>query len=74
MNSLFVLAAIVIFADGNQPPSSPLQVPHNQVAVMCSKSGEQVSGTNKICYNNRPGSQAAITISAVQLCPLSIDR
>jgi len=45
-----------------------------QVAVTCFKSGEQVSGMNKICYYNCLGSQAAITIGAVELCPLSIDR
>jgi len=43
-------------------------------AVTCFKSGEQTSGMNKICYYNCMGSTAAITISAVKLCPLSIRR
>jgi len=41
-------------------------------AVTCFKSGEQTSGMNKICYYNCMGSTAAITISAVKLCPLTI--
>lgn len=45
-----------------------------QVAVVCMKSGEQTSGMNKICYYNCLGSQVAITIGAVELCPLTIDR
>jgi hypothetical protein len=43
-------------------------------AVTCFKSGEQTSGMNKICYYNCMGSTAAITISSVSLCPLSIQR
>ena len=43
-------------------------------AVTCFKSGEQTSGMNKICYYNCMGSTAAMTISAVKLCPLSIRR
>jgi hypothetical protein len=35
---------------------------------------EAVSGMNKICYYDCLGSEAAITISAVALCPLSIKR
>ena len=45
-----------------------------KIAVLCFKTGEQVSGLNKICYYNCLGSQAAITIKAFQLCPLSINR
>lgn len=45
-----------------------------QVAVLCFKSGEELSGANKICYYDCLGSRAAITISAVALCPLSIDH
>lgn len=43
-------------------------------AVMCFKTGEKISGMNKICYYDCTGSEAAITISSVELCPLSIDR
>ena len=41
-------------------------------AVTCFKTGEQISGMNKICYYNCMGSTAAITISSVELCPLTI--
>jgi hypothetical protein len=44
------------------------------IAVTCFKTGEQISGMNKICYYNCLGSAAAITISSVQLCPLSIQQ
>ncbi len=45
------------------------------VAVMwCFLTGEQTAGMNKICYYNCLGSPAAITIGAVELCPLSINR
>lgn len=45
-----------------------------QVAALCFKTGESTSGMNKICYYDCLGSQAAITISSVQLCPLNINR
>lgn len=53
---------------------SPALDANTKVAVACFKSGEQTSGMNKICYYDCLGSQAAITISSVQLCPLSINR
>lgn len=43
-------------------------------AVVCFLKGEQISGMNKICYYDCLGSAAAITISAVELCPLTITR
>ncbi|CAI2932461.1 conserved protein of unknown function [Aminobacter niigataensis] len=46
----------------------------DQVAAVCFKTGEQVSGMNKICYYDCLGSAVAITIGAVQLCPLSINN
>ena len=45
-----------------------------KVAVICFKSGEQVSGMNKICFYNCLGSTVAINVSSVALCPLSIDH
>ena len=44
------------------------------VSVTCFKTGEETSGMNKICYYDCLGSSAAITISSVALCPLTIDR
>jgi hypothetical protein len=43
-------------------------------ALTCFKTGEKLSGMNKICFYNCLGSEAAITISAVKLCPLSIQN
>ena len=45
-----------------------------KVAIMCFMTGEQISGMNKICYYDCMGSGAAITVSAVSLCPLSINQ
>ncbi len=47
---------------------------NTQVAVTCFSQGERISGMNKICYYDCLGSEVAITISAVALCPLSIQR
>ncbi len=41
--------------------------------LLCFKTGEQVSGMNKICYYNCGGSPAAITVKAFKLCPPSIN-
>ncbi len=49
-------------------------IPQTKLAMTCFKSGEQISGMNKICYYNCLGSTAAITISAVELCPLNIEN
>ena len=43
-------------------------------AIMCFKTGEQISGLNKICYYDCAGSTAAITIKSYELCPLSINQ
>jgi hypothetical protein len=48
--------------------------PRDAHATTCFKTGERTSGMNKICYYDCLGSEAAITISSVELCPLSIDR
>jgi hypothetical protein len=43
-------------------------------AVTCFGTGERTSGMNKICYYSCLGSSAAITISSVELCPLTIKQ
>lgn len=43
-------------------------------AIICTYRGEQVSGMNKICYYDCPGSPVAIAIPVLELCPLSIRR
>ena len=42
--------------------------------VICLFKGEQISGTNKVCYYDCLGSIFAITIPGLQLCPLNIRR
>ena len=34
---------------------------------------ERISGLNKICYYNHLGSEVAITIKSIQLCPVTIN-
>jgi hypothetical protein len=48
--------------------------PHETPLMTCFKSGERVSGMNKICYYNCAGSTAAITVQSFELCPLSIQN
>ncbi len=43
-------------------------------ACSCFKSGEKISGLNKICYYNCCGSGAAITVKNYEMCPLSISN
>lgn len=57
----------------NQPCSICFD-PDYAFAVTCFYKGEQVSGFNKICYYDCLGSMAAITISSVALCPLTIQH
>lgn len=64
---LVALATTATAPNQSTPPSQ-------QMAVMCFKTGERQSGMNKICYYDCLGSAAAITIGAVELCPLSIDN
>lgn len=59
---------ILIFSSSIHPI-----VPAN-AAVTCYKVTEYTSGFNKICIYNCLGSEAAITIGATQLCPLTINR
>jgi hypothetical protein len=74
---LFALSALVgtaisVFSAhfaAAEKPQKPIQL-----AITCFKSGEQTSGSNKICYYNCMGSQAAITIPFTSLCPLTIDQ
>ena len=48
--------------------------PNIQKVATCFFKGERTSGMNKICYYDCMGSEAAITISNVSLCPLSINN
>jgi len=62
---LILLTALVIFFTA---------APTTRATILCFKTGEKTSGLNKICYYDCGGSEAAITIGATQLCPLSIQQ
>lgn len=70
--TVWILAAISfgLLADVSQsaPPEEMM------TAAICFKSGEQEAGLNKICYYDCLGSTVAITISAIKLCPLTINN
>lgn len=57
----------------SSPPNAGLRATPVQSAT-CFFTHERSSGMNKICYYDCLGSPAAITVSAVQLCPLNIRR
>ena len=72
---LFLVSATSVQAEDfnlNRLFKSPSPV--IELAVMCFFSHEYISGMNKICIYDCLGSEAAITISSVQLCPLNINR
>ena len=70
MKTLIVLAAL------SATPSEPHYTPKSEAfaTVSCFKSGEQLSGMNKICYYDCLGSQVAINIGSTEICPLTINH
>ena len=80
---IWLAAALVIYAGFasasiSNKPAVPLAIENSQlptlnVAAMCFKQGEQRSGQNKICYYRCLSGTVAITIPALELCPLSIE-
>jgi hypothetical protein len=41
----------------------------SRVAIICTKSGDQVSGLTKTCYYNCVGEERAMTTRAYESCP-----
>lgn len=76
MRGLVAVAAMLAFTPVNAAESTPLPKSGrlDLAAVMCFKSGEQRAGTNKICYYDCLGNTVAITIGALDFCPLSINN
>ena len=68
-----ILATALLAALVPQHPHMSRE-PLVQVAATCFKSGEQASGTNKICFYNCMGSQVAVNVGLVDLCPLTIEH
>lgn len=71
MKSSSILAALISATLLYSPAPNPSK---QRMAALCFFTGQQVSGMNKICFYNCLGSQAAITIGALALCPINIDR
>jgi hypothetical protein len=76
MKSLLIVAAALALAVSAESPAieSPDQEAGVQVAVTCSKTKEEFTGKRRICYYDCLGTARAISIPAIQECPLSIER
>jgi len=71
MKSGLVVALALMMSTGFAVAKEPKR--WNWFPSVCYKTaGEKFAGMNKICYFDCSGNQAAITISAVSLCPLTI--
>jgi hypothetical protein len=68
---LFILAALSVAPFHSYMSKDPAI---KQATVTCFYKGEQRSNMNKICYYDCLGSAYAITVGAVELCPLSIQQ
>lgn len=69
MSKEIMMALAVVTGQAEPPVTRGVDV-----AVTCFSAGEQEAGMNKICYYDCLGSTVAITISAIGLCPLTINR
>ena len=76
MKRAFLAAALLIIG-ASSATAQQSERPYNprvRMAMMCFSAGEQQAGFNKICLYDCMGSQVAITINAIQMCPMSINR
>ena len=74
MGSTSALALLAMFVPAEISTGQISSPPVVRLAAMCFKTGEEISGLNKICYYDCLGSAAAITIKSFALCPLNINR
>lgn len=74
MNTLLAIAAVALTTPWSQAPATINEPAQQKLATLCFKSGENVSGMNKICFYNCLGSTVAITIGSIELCPLTINN
>lgn len=84
------ILAAPVFARLNEAPVGPASSPsvtgsnghalrdslarYAQNGETCFFKGEKTDGLNKICFYDCASGEAAITIGAASLCPLSIER
>lgn len=71
-----ILAAILsLFLDSIYIASpQPAPLPPNPPHAACFKSGEQTSGSNRICHYRCLNGSFSITVPISEFCPLSVDR
>lgn len=63
--------AVQSASGGYDQPSVAPTMGGSPVAQVCFKTGEQVSGFNKVCTYNCTGSGAALTVSSFEMCPMN---
>ena len=66
-------SAMLLFS---APPVEPSVVIQNLAAsaILCTYTGQEQAGGNKICYYSCAGSAAAITVKSYEVCPVTIDQ
>jgi hypothetical protein len=69
MKSLILASLLAAHPGQSHAPDTKMRL-----AAVCFKTGEQQSTMSKICYYDCVGTAVAITIGAVELCPLTINR
>ncbi len=73
MKSILVLAALALSPVGEIKTETKTDT-QDQLALLCFSTGQEIDGLNKICYYDCAGSRAAITVSSIDLCPITIER
>ena len=72
---LILASSTLSAASAASEPRSLRALFHPEIATeTCFSKGEKTDGMNKICFYSCPSGEAAITVSAVSLCPVSINR
>jgi hypothetical protein len=68
MRIVLLLAAFTVSASAIAE-GEPRNVKPSRVPMLCTKSGQQLSGLTKTCYYGCPKSEGAMTIRAYETCP-----
>ena len=69
---MWEIIVVALLASGSS--EVPPQIQEDRLAVICFNTGEQTSGSYKICFYDCLHGNVAITIPWLQFCPLTINR
>lgn len=70
----FLLSISTCANSAELPTILKSQTKPQRFALLCFFQYEQTGGMNKICYYDCLGSTVAITLSAISICPININR